>query len=143
VVPLVVGVELRPRRVERVARHDLHLLVDVERGGVLLHPLRHGVASRVTAELEDDHELDHSMTRLRVLDGCRQTGRVERLQRREVGIDVEIPVEERIDDVELLLGRPPVDRRGTEQAARDRFRELLVHGSHAFLLPWTLRARPS
>jgi hypothetical protein len=29
------------------------------------------------------------------------------------------------------------------QAARDRFRELLVHGSHAFLLPWTLRARPS
>jgi hypothetical protein len=143
VVPLVVGVELSPRRVERVTRHDLHFLVDVERSGVLLHPLCHGVASRMTAELQDDHELDHSMTRFRVLNGRGQTGRVQRLEGGEVGIDVEIPMEERTDDVGLLLGGTPVDRRGAEQAARDRFRELRVHGSHAFLLPWTLRAHPS
>ena len=83
------------------------------------------------------------MTRLRLLDGRGQAGRVERLEGREICIDLQVPVEERTDDVGLPLGRTPVDRRGTEQAARDRFRELLVHGSHAFLLPWTLRARPS
>jgi hypothetical protein len=143
VVPLVVGVELRPFRVEGVTRHDLHLLVDIERFGVLLHPLRHRVASRVPAELEHDHELDHPMRSLRILDGRRQSGRVDRLDRREIGVDVEVPVEERADDVDLLLGGTPVDARGAEQAACDRLGELLVHGSHAFLLPWTLRASSS
>jgi hypothetical protein len=100
-----------------------------------LDPLRHHVAPRVAAELEHDHELDHPMTRLRVLDGRRQSGRVHRLERREVGVDVEVPVEERTDDVHLLLGGTPVDARDAEQAARDRLGEFLVHGSHAFLLP--------
>ena len=139
-VPLVVGVELRPRRVEGVARHDLHLLVDVEGGGVLLYLLRHRVASRVTAELEHDHELDHPMTRLGVVDGRGQAGRIERLERREFDGDVEVPVNDRVDDVALLVGGTAIDGRCPEQAARDRLGELLVHGSHAFLLPSTLCA---
>jgi hypothetical protein len=35
---------------------------------------------------------------------------------------------------------PPSTLAAPEQAACDRLGELPVHGSHAFLLPWALRA---
>ncbi|MGZ6962965.1 MAG: hypothetical protein ACXVKA_01990 [Acidimicrobiia bacterium] len=101
------------------------------RRAVLLHPFHLARARRVAAHLHQDEQLAQPPPLGRIDDHVGRGLGAQRLERREIAIELEVPRGQCRDDGTLLGRRATVDVRGTDHCPQDRLDMLGVdHSRH-------------